>query len=67
MIERADTIQTLLDQVSAILELMRSAEDVGTENINVAADMCLTMLDEVAICMEGIENEWREKERGAKR
>ena len=65
MIEKIDTIHTLLNQVSAVLELMRSSEDAGTESINVAADMCMTMLDEVAICMEGIENEWREKERGA--
>ena len=66
MIERVDTIHTLLNQVSAILELMRSTEDAETGNINVAADMCMTMLDEVAICMESIENEWKEKERGAK-
>ena len=66
MIKRVDTIHTLLNQVSAVLELMRSTEDAETESINVAADMCMTILDEVAIYVEGIENEWREKKRGAK-
>lgn len=67
MIQEIDSIDTLLDQITAILELMRAANiDVEIESMNVAADMCMTMCDEVAIHLSRIEQE-RKKEQDRKK
>ena len=47
---------------SAILELMRAAESSAyIESIRVAANMCISLLNEAAADVKNIENEWREK------
>ena len=62
MIEKIDRINKAHSYARAILELMRAAADiVGVESIRVAADMCVSLLNEAAADMEGIENEQREK------
>lgn len=62
MIEKIDRINRAHSYVCAILKLMRAAADiVGVESIRVAADMCVSLLNEAAADMEGIENEQREK------
>ena len=63
MIQEIDSIDTLLDQITAILELMRAANiDAEIESMNVAADTCMTMCDEVAIHLSRIEQEWKKEQ-----
>lgn len=48
MIEHINTIDTLSDQISALLDLMMMAEEsVDIKSIHVASEMCLTMHDEL--------------------
>ncbi len=48
MIEHMNVIDTLSDQISALLDLMMMAEDsVDISSIRVASEMCLTMHDEL--------------------
>ena len=48
MIEHINTIDTLSDQISALLDLMMMADDsVDIKSIHVASEMCLTMHDEL--------------------
>ena len=50
MIEHINTIDTLSDQITALLDLMMMAEDsVDIKSIHVASEMCLTMHDELII------------------
>ena len=50
MIEHINTIDTLSDQISALLDLMMMADDsVDIKSIHVASEMCLTMHDELII------------------
>ena len=50
MIEHISTIDTLSDQISALLDLMMMADDsVDIKSIHVASEMCLTMHDELII------------------
>ena len=48
MIEHINIIDTLSDQISALLDLMMMADDsVDIKSIHVASEMCLTMHDEL--------------------
>ncbi len=48
MIEHMNVIDTLSDQISALLDLMMMAEkDVDIKSIKTASEMCLTMHDEL--------------------
>ena len=48
MIEHMNVIDTLSDQISALLDLMMMADDaVDIKSIHVASEMCLTMHDEL--------------------
>lgn len=48
MIEHMNTIDTLSDQITALLDLMMMAEeDVDIKSIKTASEMCLTMHDEL--------------------
>ena len=48
MIEHMNVIDTLSDQITALLELMQSANDsADISSIRVASEMCLTMHDEL--------------------
>ena len=46
MIEHINTIDTLSDQITALLDLMMMADDsVDIKSIHTASEMCLTMHD----------------------
>ena len=48
MIEHLNIIDTLSDQITALLDLMMMADDsVDIKSIHVASEMCLTMHDEL--------------------
>ena len=48
MIEHINTIDTLSDQITALLDLMMMADDsVDIKSIHTASEMCLTMHDEL--------------------
>ena len=48
MIEHMNVIDTLSDQISALLDLMMMADDsVDIKSIHVASEMCLTMHNEL--------------------
>lgn len=48
MIEQMNVIDTLSDQISALLDLMMMAEEsVDIKSIKKASEMCLTMHDEL--------------------
>ena len=48
MIEHMNVIDTLSDQISALLDLMMMAEEsVDIKSIKTASEMCLTMHDEL--------------------
>ena len=48
MIEHMNVINTLSDQISALLDLMQCAdESADISSIRVASEMCLTMHDEL--------------------
>ena len=48
MIEHLNIIDTLSDQISALLDLMMMADDsVDIKSIHVASEMCLTMHNEL--------------------
>lgn len=48
MIEHMNVINTLSDQISALLDLMMMAEEsVDIKSIKMASEMCLTMHDEL--------------------
>ena len=48
MIEHLNIIDTLSDQISALLDLMMMADDsVDIKSIHTASEMCLTMHDEL--------------------
>lgn len=55
--EKSEEIDMLLSQVNAILDLMRAANSyIDAESINVAADMCMTMLDDISMRVDDIRN-----------
>ena len=48
MIEHMNVIDTLSDQITALLDLMMMADDsVDIKSIHTASEMCLTMHDEL--------------------
>ena len=58
MIEQMNVIDTLSDQISALLDLMMMAEDsVDISSIRVASEMCLTMHDELMAEVDKISKE----------
>ena len=61
MIEHMNTIDTLSDQITALLDLMMMAEeDVDISSIRVASEMCLTMHDELMAEVDKIRKEIKE-------
>ena len=63
MIEHLNIIDTLSDQISALLDLMMMAEDsVDIQSIKTASEMCLTMHDELMAEIDKIEEELKGKE-----
>ncbi len=55
--EKSEEIDILLSQVNAILDLMSAANScIDAESINVAAEMCMTMLDDISMRVDDIRN-----------
>ena len=64
MIEHLNIINTLSDQISALLDLMMMAEDsVDISSIRVASEMCLTMHDELMGEIDKISKEIKTQEK----
>ena len=62
MIEHINVIDTLSDQISALLDLMMMAEeDVDIKSIKKASEMCLTMHDELMAEVDKISKEIKEQ------
>lgn len=62
MIEHINTIDTLSDQITALLDLMMMAEDsVDIKSIHAASEMCLTMHDELMGEVDKISKEIKEQ------
>lgn len=62
MIEHMNVIDTLSDQISALLDLMMMAEEsVDIKSIKTASEMCLTMHDELMGEIDKIAEELKEK------
>ena len=62
MIEHLNIIDTLSDQISALLDLMMMADDsVDIKSIHVASEMCLTMHDELMAEVDKISKEIKEQ------
>ena len=64
MIEHMNTIYTLSDQITALLDLMMMAEEsVDIKSIKKASEMCLTMHDELMVEVDKISKEIKEQEK----
>ena len=64
MIEHLNTINTLSDQITALLDLMMMAEeDVDIKSIKTASEMCLTMHDELMAEVDKISKEIKEQDK----
>ena len=64
MIEHMNTIDTLSDQITALLDLMMMAEEsVDIQSIKTASKMCLTMHDELMVEVDKISKEIKEQEK----
>ena len=64
MIEHMNTIDTLSDQITALLDLMMMAEeDVDIKSIKTASEMCLTMHDELMGEVDKMSKEIKEQEK----
>lgn len=62
MIEHMNVINTLSDQITALLDLMMMAEeDVDIKSIKMASEMCLTMHDELMAEVDKIAEELKGK------
>ena len=62
MIEHMNVIDTLSDQISALLDLMMMADDsVDIKSIHTASEMCLTMHDELMAEVDKISKEIKEQ------
>ena len=62
VIEHMNIIDTLSDQITALLELMQYADDsVDILSIRVASEMCLTMHDELMGEVDKISKEIKEQ------
>ena len=65
MIEHMNVIDTLSDQITALLELMQCADDnADISSIRVASEMCLTMHDELMVEVDKIYKDfvWKSNE-----
>ena len=61
MIEHMNTIYTLSDQITALLDLMMMAEEsVDIQSIKKASEMCLTMHDELMAEVDKMSKEIKE-------
>ena len=64
MIEHMNVIDTLSDQITALLELMQCVNDsADISSIRVASEMCLTMHDELMGEVNKISKEIKEQEK----
>ena len=64
MIEHMNTIDTLSDQITALLDLMMMAEEgVDIQSIKTASEMCLTMHDELMAEVDKMSREIKEQEK----
>ena len=64
MIEHMNTIDTLSDQITALLDLMMMAEvSVDIQSIKTASEMCLTMHDELMGEVDKMSKEIKEQEK----
>ena len=64
MIEHMNVIDTLSDQISALLDLMMMADDsVDISSIRVASEMCLTMHDELMGEVDKMSKEIKEQDK----
>ena len=64
MIEHMNTIDTLSDQITALLELMQCANDsADISSIRVASEMCLTMHDELMAEVNKISKEIKKQDK----
>lgn len=64
MIEHMNVIDTLSDQITALLELMQCANDsADISSISIASEMCLTMHDELMVEVDKISKEIKEQEK----
>ena len=64
MIEHMNTIDTLSDQITALLDLMMMAEEgVDIQSIKTASEMCLTMHDELMAEVDKMSKEIKEQEK----
>ena len=62
MIEHMNVIDTLSDQITALLDLMMMADDsVDIKSIHVASEMCLTMHNELMGEVDKISKEIKEQ------
>ena len=62
MIEHINTIDTLSDQITALLDLMMMAEEsVDIKSIHTASEMCLTMHNELMGEVDKISKEIKEQ------
>lgn len=58
VIEHLNIIDTLSDQITALLDLMQCADDIANiSSIRVASEMCLTMHDELMAEVDKISKE----------
>ena len=65
MIEHLNIIDTLSDQISALLDLMMMADDsVDIKSIHAASEMCLTMHDELMGEVDKMSKEIKEQKCG---
>lgn len=59
-LESLNIINTLSDQIEAILDLMQMADNsTDVKSMNTAAEMCLVMHTEIMIEVRKIEKLWR--------
>ena len=64
MIEHMNVIDTLSDQITALLDLMMMAEEsVDIQSIKTASEMCLTMHDELMAEVDKMSREIKEQEK----
>ena len=65
MIEHLNIIDTLSDQITALLDLMMMAEEsVDIKSIHTASEMCLTMHDELMGEVDKMSKEIKEQKCG---
>lgn len=64
VIEHMNIIDTLSDQITALLDLMMMADDsADISSIRVASEMCLTMHDELMAEVDKMSKEIKEQEK----